>query len=246
MTDRGGVLEVELAKRVLEHADLHRYPELKPWAYFELTVSDTGCGMSREILDRIFDPYFSTKLPDKGSGLGLSVVHGIVRAHEGAIRAYSEPGKGTTFHVLLPKLKAETLSEPEVARLPVATRPAYILFIDDEAGLADYGKQMLEHLGHKVVTGTSSMEALEAFRTQPDKFDLVITDMTMPRMTGADLSMELLRIRPDIPIILCTGYSEKITVDKARAMGIREMLMKPVLIRNMADAIAKVLGDSDK
>jgi len=243
MAEGSGILAIELCEERYRHEDLLNYPELSPGTYLKLAVSDTGCGMNKETIGRIFEPYFTTKPLDEGTGLGLSVVHGIVAGHEGVIRAYSEPGKGTTFQVLLPKFDGAAVSAPQVVELLGETKPACILFVDDEEGLVDYGKQMLEHLGHEVISRMSSVEALETFRLQPDRFDLVITDMTMPELTGVMLSREVLAIRPDIPIILCTGFSESISSDKARAVGIRELLMKPVLIRDLNDAIRRAFED---
>jgi PAS domain S-box-containing protein len=243
MAERGGVLKIELAEKRLEPADLLNYPELNPGTYLKFTLSDTGCGMDKETLERIFEPYFTTKDTGDGTGLGLSVTLGIVRSHGGTIRAYSEPGKGTTFHVLLPRIAEEPSPEAEETRDIATTRVACILFVDDEEELVEYGRQVLENLGHEVITETSSMEALEIFRRQPNRFDLVITDMTMPKLSGVAFSRELFTIRPDIPIILCTGFSEAINHEKARAIGIRELLMKPVLIRDLIDAIRKIFPE---
>ena len=244
MGSEGGVLGIGLLQRTLVTTDLTEFPELTPGTYVEMTVSDTGIGMPRDVLQRIFEPYFTTKDPGEGTGLGLAVVHGIVESHGGAIRVCSEPGKGTTFRVVLPRFDASPVPET-VEKVPLGhPPPARILLVDDEEGLIDYGKQMLEVLGHKVLAHTSSSEALGTFRKSPDMFDLVITDMTMPQMTGAALAQEILKIRPDIPVILCTGYSESIDLNKARAVGIRELLMKPVLIRDLERAIGRVLHET--
>jgi CheY-like chemotaxis protein len=193
------------------------------------------------MLDRIFDPYFTTKEKDKGTGLGLSVVHGIVKSYKGDIRVYSEPGEGTVFHVYLPVTQSELEKEEVDTVAPVQEGTERILLVDDEEPIVSMEKQMLERLGYDVTERTSSIEALETFRAAPDKFDLVITDMTMPNMNGVQLSQKLLEIRPDIPIIICTGFSEKINYKKAKALGIRGYAMKPVAMGELADKIREVL-----
>ena len=207
-----------------------------------MTVRDTGHGMDKKVMERIFEPYFTTKEMGKGTGLGLAVVHGIVKSHEGEITVHSEPGKGSTFHVYIPAIQREVVEEKdETGHLPTGIE--CVLFIDDEPTLVDIGKQALERLGYEVVTRTSSIEALELFRTKPDQFGLVITDMTMPDMTGERLAKELMQVRPDIPIILCTGFSERITEEKAKGMGIREFVMKPLLMRDLANTVRQVLDE---
>ena len=172
--------------------------------------------------------------------MGLAVVHGIVKDHGGAITVYSEPGKGSTFHVYLPVI--EKTAEPEKETVEsIPTGHECILFIDDDPGLVNIGRQMLERLGYKISARTSSLEALELFKAQPDRFDLVITDMTMPKMAGDKLSRELIKIRPDIPIIICTGFSNMLDEKKAKTMGIREHLMKPVSMQDIARTVRKVL-----
>jgi len=241
MQEKGGVLEVSLTDVELDSDYTAKHLDTHPGPYLKLTVSDTGHGMEKKVLNRIFDPYYTTKEKTGGTGMGLAVVHGIVKSHGGVISVYSEPGKGSTFNVFLPRTEsAEGVVEPEEI-IPLPTGKERILFIDDEPFIVDIGKGMLEHLGYTVVTRTSPIEALEAFKAQPDKFDLVITDMTMPKMTGDELAKELMAIRPDIPIILCTGFSELINEEKAKAMGIRAFVMKPVVQREMANAVRKAL-----
>jgi PAS domain S-box-containing protein len=244
MREKGGVLEVSLMNVDFDAASA-QHPDLKPGPYVKLTVSDTGHGMERAVMQRIFDPYFTTKGPGEGTGMGLAVVHGAVKNHGGAITVDSEPGKGTTFHVYFPRMERGGAPEAEAAA-SVPTGSERILFVDDEKALVDMVKQMIESLGYKVAGRTSSIEALEAFRAQPDKFDLVITDQTMPNMTGETLAKELLRIRSDIPIILCTGYSELITKEKAKAMGIRQLIMKPVVRSELARIIRHVLDQENE
>lgn len=198
--------------------------------------------MSPEVLERIFDPYFTTKEVDEGTGLGLAVVHGIVESYRGAITVYSEPGSGTTFQVYFPQIDhAKEVAVTQKVEPLLMGKNERILFIDDEQALVDVGEQILKSLRYEVTIGTSSLEALELFRKQPERFDLVITDMTMPNMTGDKLAKELLRIRPDIPIVLCTGYSERITGEAAREMGIREFAMKPLVASDLAKTIRRAL-----
>ena len=242
MKDKGGVLEVKLID-VKFDADLTaKSPELKPGPYLELTVSDSGHGIPAHILDRIFDPFFTTKGKSEGTGMGLSVVHGIVGRCGGKITISSEPGKGSTFKICLPTVERYEASLP-IEREPIATGTDRILFVDDETAIVNIGEQMLESLGYKVTTRTSSIEALELFKAKAENFDLVITDLTMPNMTGDELAKELIRIRPGIPTILCTGYSTRINPQHAATMGIRAFVSKPVLKRDIAKTIRNVLGE---
>ncbi len=241
MHDHGGVLEVSLTDVDLDAENAGRYSNMSPGSYLRLTVKDTGHGMDNAMIKRIFDPYFTTKEPGQGTGLGLAVVHGITRSYGGGIGVHSKSGKGTTFHVFLPRIDhINGLDEAEdMSDLPKGDER--ILFIDDEKELVLIGQKMLEFLGYEVFTTTSSIDALENFHAHPYKFELVITDMTMPNMSGAELARELLHIRPDIPIILCTGFSENITEEKAMDLGIREFIMKPLAIHALADTVRKVL-----
>jgi CheY-like chemotaxis protein len=198
--------------------------------------------MSPGVLNRIFDPFYTTKEKGEGTGMGLSVVHGIIKSHSGEITVYSEPAKGSTFKVYLPAIEQEVISESDTAR-PLPSGSERILFVDDEIALVNIGKQILENLGYDVEIRTSSHEALELFKVKSDKFDLVITDMTMPGMTGYQLTREILKIRPGIPIILCTGYSKQITEEKAKAIGIKAFAMKPVVARELAEIVRKVLDE---
>ncbi|BCO10023.1 hypothetical protein GF1_23990 [Desulfolithobacter dissulfuricans] len=241
MRDHGGVLEVRL-EPVAVNADLVRMnPELKTGPYLRLTVSDTGHGMDDATLRRIFEPYFSTKKKQGGTGLGLAVVHGIVSGLGGTISVESKLETGTTFHVYFPLAdQAETskgFPDPE----PVPGGTESILYVDDEQPIAHLGQRMLESLGYDVTSCTSSVEALDIFSRRPDKFDLVITDQTMPTMTGVDLAMELMRIRPEIPVILYTGFDEMVTPELARQIGIQKLMMKPVAKNELASVIRKIL-----
>jgi len=242
MQEDGGVLTVELANVDLDDIEAAMHLDMDAGSYLRLTVSDTGHGISPEIVERIFDPYFTTKDTGEGTGLGLSVAHGIVKAHGGAITVYSEPGKGTTFHVYLPLILEEERKEKETEE-PLPSGSERILFIDDEPVLVEIGSQMLERLGYEVVTQKSSVQALELFRAEPDRFDLVITDMTMPHMTGDKLAQELMKIRPDIPIILCTGHNTLVLEEKAKEIGVKAFVMKPLVMRNLAETVRKVLDE---
>ena len=240
MRDEGGVLEVSLSGIDLDEGRVAPHPDLEPGSYVTLSVRDTGHGMPPEITDRIFDPHFTTKELAEVTGMGLSVVYGIVKNHRGVIAVQSEEGRGTTFHVFFPRVDGrEVLKAPVPEPLPKGNER--ILFIDDEKALADMGKKILEGLGYEVVATTNSTEALDIFRACHDKLDLVITDQTMPKMTGGALAKELMAIRPDIPIVLCTGYSELLTEDKAQSMGIRAFVMKPLVTHKLATTIRSVL-----
>ncbi|MGO9375756.1 MAG: ATP-binding protein [Syntrophobacteraceae bacterium] len=240
MEETGGVLEVSLTEVAIVSETAGTPPGLNPGHYLRLTVSDTGHGMDSATLEHIFDPYFTTKGVGKGSGLGLAVVHGILERHQGKIVVYSKPGEGTTFNVYLPKIESVAALKCEIDTL-IPKGNERIIFVDDEEVLADLGQQMLEHLGYSVLRKTSSVEALELFMAQPEHFDLVVTDYTMPQMTGADLAKEVMRIRPDIPVILCTGFTERITEEKAKDMGIRAFLMKPLSLRDVAESVRNAL-----
>jgi len=241
MMEEGGILEVSLTAVDLDAESSAQHAELKQGQYFMLTVSDTGQGMDRATMDRIFDPYFTTREKDHGTGLGLSVVHGIVKSYGGVIMVYSKPGEGTTFHVYFPVFEEEQKSAEFKQKEPVPTGDERVLLVDDEPSLTELGQQMLELLGYNVTTRTSSREALELFRSKAHQFDIVITDMTMPEMMGDRLAQELLKIRPDIPIIIYTGFNEKISKNRARDIGIRKFIMKPLVISNLAKAVREVL-----
>jgi len=236
----GGIIEIILNNIELDEANTAQHSDLYPGRYVNLTVTDTGHGISQEVIDRIFDPYFTTKDVGKGTGMGLSVVHGIVKKHNGAITVKSEPGKGTTFSIFFPAVEEDAVIESEpTEKLPTGNEK--ILFIDDEPSIVNMTRQMLERLGYEVDTKMSSIEALELFRSKPDQFDLIITDMTMPSMTGDKLVKEVLNIRPDMPTIICTGFSDKIDAEKAKEIGATEYIEKPVDKRNLAIKVRGVL-----
>jgi signal transduction histidine kinase/ActR/RegA family two-component response regulator len=241
MQENGGILEINLNEFDIDADDILAKIGMKPGRYIQLEVIDTGHGMKPAVLERIFEPYFSTKEQGKGTGLGLSVTHGIVKSHGGDIRVSSKPGKGTTFQVYFPLIKYSAVEIESVISETAAIGSECVLLVDDETQIVKLEQQALQRLGYQVTSRTSSLEALETFRKQPEKFDLVITDMTMPNMTGMELAPELMRIRPDIPIILCSGFSEMITEEKVKAMGIREYVLKPIAMSVLANKIRKVL-----
>ena len=240
MREKGGALEIELDDLDLDPETAGRFESLNPGSYLRLTVRDTGHGIDPEVIGRIFEPYFTTKDVGEGTGMGLAVVHGIVKSHGGDITVESELGKGATFRVLFPKYEAY---------IPKATEPAFllqrgterILFVDDEKAMVDAIQSMLTNLGYQITARTSSIEALELFLNKPEAFDLVITDQTMPNMTGRELAKEIMSIRKDIPIILCTGFSDQIDEHSAKAMGISAFVMKPIVMRQIANTIREVL-----
>jgi len=240
MEENGGELEVTLKEIQLGPHELI-IPDMKSGSYACLTIADTGSGIDKETIDKIFEPFFTTKGIGKGTGMGLSVVYGIIKNMNGAINVYSEPGKGTEFHVYLPL--AEAVKEQQVTKFeaPVQGGTEQILLVDDEEAIIKMEKQALERLGYQVTSRISGIEALEAFRASPDKYDMVITDMAMPNMPGDKLSVELSKICPDIPVLLCTGFSETMSEEKAASLGIKGFLLKPIIIKDLAHKIREVL-----
>jgi len=240
MIEDGGILEVTLKNIDVFENTATGYPDLKPGRYVNLIVSDTGHGISHEKMERIFDPYFTTKEVGKGSGMGLAVVHGIINGHDGTILVESKQGKGTTFSIFFPMIEAQAITESETLKeLPSGNET--ILFVDDEESLIKMGRQILERLGYKVETRTSPIEALELFQSKPHAFDLIITDMAMPKMTGDKLANQVLKKRPDMPIILCTGFSETIDEKTAGEIGLAEYIEKPLNMSDFAFKVRKVL-----
>lgn len=240
MHEKGGALDITVSKTSLAEGDPAPVPEMMPGEYVVLEVRDAGPGINPETLERIFDPFFTTKKPGEGTGLGLSVVHGILTSYGGCIAVESEPGKGTVFRLYLPKIVEQPGPEDQEA-LPVAGGKECLLLVDDEEILVELNKQRLSRLGYEVVATTSSLDALNIFRKEPDKFALVITDQTMPDLTGMDLAAELSKVKTNIPIILCTGNSDSVSLEEVREAGIKALLLKPVAKREMAEAIRRVL-----
>lgn len=239
MDETGGVLEVDMVSLQAD-ANLAAKLGLQPGKFIRLSVKDSGMGIDQLNIDRIFDPYFTTKGVGKGSGMGLAVVSGIIKSHEGCITVESKPGEGTTFQVYFPENDA-VIQEESIDVAPVPGGSEKILIVDDEESLLTLMAKRLELLGYQVTTTASSMEALELFRSQPDQFNVVISDQTMPELTGDQLAKHLIEIRSDIPIIICSGYSSKIDAEKAGCFGIKAFLMKPVNQRELADTIRQVL-----
>jgi CheY-like chemotaxis protein len=240
MEETGGTLSISLQKKTLTDEDVVCEPGMHPGDFVELSVGDTGPGIAPELWDKIFDPYFTTKEIGKGTGMGLSIIHGIAKGCGGCVSFHSHPGEGTVFQVLLPVVAAEAGVDDKPEEI-VQLGNERILFLDDEELLSEVGKSMLERLGYQVTVRSSSLEALTTFQNQPEMFDLVITDQTMPGMTGSDLARRMLQIRPGMPIILCTGYSSLITEEKARSLGIKGFAMKPLARKDIAAIIRKAL-----
>jgi len=244
MLETGGTLGVSLAGVEIGPYDLGTKFELTPGPHVMLEVHDSGTGIPKEIIDKIFEPYFTTKGKHEGTGLGLAVVHGIVKSYKGAVTVYSEPGKGSIFRIYFPAIVAEPVVEQsEMDSTPLPGGKERILLVDDEKIIVNMMERMLSGLGYKVSAFSNCEDALMAFQTQPDNYDLIITDMTMPKITGDKLAEEILGVRPDMPIILCTGFSHLITKKKARELGIRKFLTKPILKRDLAIAVRDVLDE---
>jgi signal transduction histidine kinase/ActR/RegA family two-component response regulator len=240
MKENGGILQVSLDKVILGEDTDARKHNLKPGPYLRLTFSDTGHGIPEVVMKRIFDPYFTTKKTGEGTGLGLAVVHGIVKSHGGDISVYSEPGKGTIFHVFLPEIETHLETEsPLKEKTPGGSER--ILLVDDEINLIEVGTQMLVRLGYEVKGMSNPLHALETFRKEPQQFHLVISDLTMPRMTGLQLAEEIRKIKPGIPIILCSGFSASLTGEQIKSFGIDDFIMKPIIKSELALAVRKVL-----
>ena len=243
MKDDIGVLEINLEDVQIDNGFLPPEVGLQVGDYIKLSVSDTGTGISPRVIGQIFAPYFTTKDIGEGTGMGLSMVHGIVESYGGKITVNSELGKGTTFSVYLPKTKErKALRTYQKEELPSGVER--ILFVDDEVPITKMGRQVLENLGYSVTTRTSSVEALELFLAKPNAFDLVITDMTMPNMTGDKLAFNLMKVRLDIPVILCTGYSKNISDETASKIGIKALVYKPIVKADFAKTVRKVLDEA--
>ena len=240
--DEAGLMEVSVQNIEIDLSQRTDLIDLEIGAYVRISVRDSGYGMTPDVIKRIFDPYFTTKEKGVGTGLGLAVVHGIVKKYGGTIKVESELMKGTTFQIYLPKTDIAASSNAELPNL-ITGGFERILFVDDEKMLVDIGHQVLQRLGYHVVSRTSPIEALELFKAKPSFFDLVITDKTMPGMTGVALAKELMSIRPDLPVIICTGYGQAIDQERAKQIGIKAFVMKPILINEIASAVRKALNN---
>jgi two-component system, cell cycle sensor histidine kinase and response regulator CckA len=239
MESGGSIMEVSLTDITFQPDSPDMPPDLKPGEYVQLAIRDDGIGMSPEVKERIFEPFFTTKGVGKGTGMGLSVVYGIVKGLYGDITVESKPGTGSTFRVFLPKISTAIKPEPAHGELPRGDER--ILFVDDESILAEWGQTVFERLGYKVHATIDSADALGTFSADPYRFDIVITDQAMPRMTGAQLSKKILEIRKDMPIILCTGHSDSLSPDEAKKLGIGAFLMKPLGRQELARAVREAL-----
>ena len=244
MQDKGGKLEVILNEVDVGYEETIDRIGMQPGKHLQLLVKDEGCGMDAAVMDRIFEPYYTTKEQGKGTGLGLSVIHGIVKNHRGDITVKSTPGKGTIFQVYLPLIEDLDMGADLESTDGATQGEERILLVDDEEQIVAMERQMLENLGYRVTARTDSQEALKVFAEQPHNFDLVITDMTMPHMSGDQLAQKMLDIEPNIPVILCTGFNEVITEDKALAIGIQKFVMKPIVKNDLATTIRTVLDQS--
>lgn len=243
MPEGQGKIEVILGNMTLD-AVSEEMPELGAGRYLEINVKDTGSGMDSAVVERIFEPFFTTKETGKGSGMGLAVVYGIIKGLGGDISVKSIPGTGTTFRILLPVIEQKSRQADVSGRVP--TGHERILFIDDDELLAELGKGLLERLGYSVVAMTDSLKALDVFSKDPNAFDLVFTDQTMPRMTGLKLAKEMLNIRPDIPILLYTGHSDAVSIEVVEKIGIVASLMKPLAKQEAARAVRRALDESKR
>ncbi|MBF0377685.1 MAG: PAS domain S-box protein [Desulfamplus sp.] len=237
----GGILNVTLTNIAIQNQDAQSFPNMNEGNYIRLSVADTGGGIPPYIIDRIFDPYFTTKPVGEGTGLGLSTIHGIVDDHGGKIKVYSKVGVGTTFHVFLPATDtaAAKITSEQALQLPKGSE--CILYVDDEKTIIDLSRDLLERLGYQVETRASAIDAIYAFQAAPQKYDLIISDINMPKMTGDEMIRQMKAIRPDIPIILCSGFSERLSPQTMEAIGINAVLMKPVIYADLAHTVRKVL-----
>ncbi len=243
MKEKGGHMDIQLDEMKLDEDKHPEYKELIPGAYVRLTVKDTGHGIEPEIIERIFEPFFTSKIRGEGTGMGLSVVHGIVNDMGGFISVSSEIDKGTTFHVLLPKHEDKVIDAPTSSEI-MEKGKGKILFVDDEQCIIEANSKILQEIGYEVETTASGFEALERFKSDSNRFDLVLTDMTMPRMTGLELSKKLKKIKPDIPVILCSGFSSDVTPEMINESGIFAMVKKPMLSNELAEVVKKALKNN--
>ena len=241
MREKNGRLDVGLTEMEIKEGDLVSALCIKKGRYIRLAVADNGHGMKPETVSKIFDPYFTTKAEGEGTGLGLSVVHGIVRKHGGYVSVYSEPEKGTTFHIYLPCAESDGIASEDGSANLQPEGSERILLVDDEIDVVRTFQLMLEDLGYTVVSFTNSVEAMDRLLAEPDDFDLVITDYTMPNMTGSQFAKMIRMVLPQMPVILCTGFSESLSQNEASALGIRKVIMKPLIRSEIAQTLRNVL-----
>jgi PAS domain S-box-containing protein len=243
MKESGGDLEVRLTAFNMGWRHRHEFPELKKGRYLRISVKDSGCGIPEEVRDRIFDPFFSTKPSGEGTGMGLSVVHGIVSSLGGALAVESTEGKGSTFHVALPLAEAKPTEEAVVWTAPPSGNER-ILFVDDEQGITKMATHMMSSLGYQPTVTSSSLKALEMFEQNPDGFDILVSDQVMPDLTGAELTERVRQIRPDLPVVICSGFTAQLTAERIEELGINEFLLKPITRKQLGEAIQRALGQS--
>jgi len=241
MKESGGNLDIILTLFTMGWRHRQEFPQLKKGRYIRISIKDTGKGIPQDIREKIFTPFFSTKPSGEGTGMGLAVVHDIINSLEGGITLVSEEGEGTTFHIALPLCEAETDDETKSWTAPEANDEC-ILFVDDEQGIAKMAAHMLSSLGYKPITATSSPKALKLFQENPDKFNLLITDQVMPEISGSELAAEIRKIRPDLPVIICSGFSGTSPADKAGELGVDEFLVKPISRKDIGESIKRVIG----
>ena len=241
MEETGGTMTIRLENVMGDTHGLSR-----PGHYVCLSVGDTGTGMAPETRDKIFDPYFTTKPKGKGTGLGLSMVHGIVKKYRGEIQLTSSPGQGSRFRIFFPAIDKETESKAVKARaaLPVGTER--ILLVDDEEQVLKLEMEILSRLGYEVIAETSSKRALDLVRENPDRFDLMISDMTMPEMTGDLLTRAISEAAPDLPVVICTGFSERIDEARAQSLGVKRVILKPIAKSDLAETVRTVLDENQR
>ncbi len=241
MSGHGGTLKVSVHCFALSENDQTQFPHLLPGEHICIEVSDTGCGMPPELQKRIFEPYFTTKVKGQGTGMGLSVVHNIIMSHDGDIHVASKEGEGTTFRVLLPVIKKSNRNRQDHGADMLAKGTEHVLLVDDETGVREVHTEMLLSLGYQVTSASDGRQAIDIFRAAPDTFDILFTDMTMPGLTGDVLAREVLTLRPELPVIICTGFSELLDAKQAKKLGISSFLYKPVTLANMARTVQKAL-----
>lgn len=244
MKTTGGELAVTLTKFTMGWRHRHEFPQLKKGDYLRISVKDSGMGIPERIREKIFDPFFSTKPSGEGTGMGLSVVHGIIASLGGGISLVTEEGKGSTFHVALPLSEVENSNETTTWVAPKSSNER-ILFVDDEIGITKMASHMLTSLGYEPIVTSSSLKALDLFEENPNGFDLLISDQVMPDLTGHELALKVRAIRPEMPIIICSGFSGKLSSKKAEELGVDDFLVKPISRQEIGESIQKVLGISN-
>jgi CheY-like chemotaxis protein len=245
MMKSGGVLEVKLDAVRIEPKQAEKIRNLKKGEYIRLSISDTGYGMDLKTKERIFEPFFTRKEVGSGSGLGLSVVHGIINNYGGAIEVESMPGKGTTFRIFLPKHSSEALDLDKLEKKPIKG-DEHILFVDDEPEITFLGKKMLETLGYKVSIKSDSLSALDEFIIDPDKYALLVTDQNMPDITGTELALKMKNIRPELKVIIITGFADNLSEEVLAHCGVAEVILKPMVLDDFSKVIRRVLDNTIK